>query len=331
MSELDLVRELFPDRVPDGVARERVRAAVAARTFDRRHPTLRLTRVVSALGTAALAAAAAAAFLLAGTTGTTSAAAARLLRQAAATARHGRALVTLGPGQYLYTKSTDEYLNTFALAGGGSYAVIVPHTREIWLRRDGTGWLHQVAGAPRFLSERDRQAWVAAGSPPLDAGSMDTFLQNSDGPTPPMGSLDLPSDPDALYAKLEHDASRFGDRMHAEMFVMIGDDLRENSTTPEQRAALFDAAARIPGITVVHGARDAAGRLADGVAIDDGENRERLSLLFDPQSRALLGEEDSLLAGNPLGYPAGTVIGQAAYLEQTVVDSVPAAVRGAAH
>jgi len=118
--------------------------------------------------------------------------------------------------------------------------------------------------------------------------------------------------------------------MHAEMFVMIGDDLRENYTTPAQRAALFEAAARIPGITVDHGVRDAAGRLADAVAIDDTSNRERLSLLFDPQSRALLGEEDSLLAGNPLDYAAGTVIGQAAYLEQSVVDSVPAAVLQAA-
>ena len=47
MSELELVRELFPDRVPDDVARERVRAAVAARTFDRRRPTLRSLRPVS--------------------------------------------------------------------------------------------------------------------------------------------------------------------------------------------------------------------------------------------------------------------------------------------
>jgi hypothetical protein len=145
-----------------------------------------------------------------------------------------------------------------------------------------------------------------------------------------MVSLDLPTDPDALYAKLQHDAAGYGDRTNAEMFVMIGDDLRENYTTPAQRAALFEAAARIPGIQVVDGTRDSAGRLADAVAIDDGSHHERLALLFDPETRALLGESDALLAGNELGYPAGTVIGTAAYLEQKVVDSVPASVQEAA-
>jgi hypothetical protein len=114
------------------------------------------------------------------------------------------------------------------------------------------------------------------------------------------------------------------------MFVMIGDDLRENYTTPAQRAALFEVAARLPGIMLLPGTRDAVGRLADGVAIDDGQNHERQALLFDRQTRALLGEEDSVLEGNALGYPAGTVIGRAAYLEQSIADSVPPAVVKAA-
>jgi len=208
---------------------------------------------------------------------------------------------------------------------------MVPYVREIWLRRDGTGWVHQTSGTPFFLSDPDRQAWIAAGRPTLDAGALNLPLQNTDAPTAPMASLDLPSDPDVLYARLQHDAARYGSRMYAEMFTMIGDSLRENSTTPAQRAALFEVAARLPGITLIPATTDAAGRRADGVAIDDLQNRERLTLLFDPESQALLGEEDSFLAGNFRDYPAGTVIGRAAYLEQAVVDSVPAAVvKGAA-
>jgi type II secretory pathway pseudopilin PulG len=329
MSELDLVRELFPERAVDSAARARVRAAVAERMFERRRRVPMRRPLVPALAIVAAAAAATLVLVLTGTSATVDASAARVLHQAAATARQGRSLAALGPGQYLYTKSTDEYLNT-AVTGGRSFAFMVPYVREIWLRRNGTGWLHQVGGTPRFLTEHDRQAWIDAGRPELDSGSMDTILQNSDGPTPPMASLDLPTDPDALFAKLQHDAAGYGDRMHAEMFVMIGDDLRENYTTPAQRAALFEAAARIPGITLVEGTRDGAGRLADAVAIDDSANRERQALLFDPQTRALLGEEDSMLDGNSLGYPAGTVIGRATYLGQAVVDSVPASVLKAA-
>jgi hypothetical protein len=330
MSELDLIRDLYPERAFDPAARARVGAALAAHTFALRRYRLPARPLVPAVGLlVAAAAAAVVVFVLTGTSATVDAGAARLLRQAAVTARGQRSLAALGPGQYLYTRSTDEYLST-TVDGSRTYGFMVPYTREIWLRRDGTGWLHQVAGTPRFLSERDRQAWIAAGRPAQAGGSMDTFLRNSDGPTPPMASLDLSTDPEVLYAKLKHDAAGFGSRANAEMFVMIGDDLRENYTTPAQRAALFEVAARIPGIDLVSGTRDAAGRLADAIAIDDAEQHERLALLFDSQTRALLGEEDVVLAGNELGYAPGTVIGQAAYLVQSVVDSVPAAVLRAA-
>jgi len=328
MSELELIRDLCSDGPFDRDARERVRADVAARTIGRRRILRPRRLLLSATGLAATAAAAGAVLLVAGPRGTDTAAAARVLRLAAATARQQPGLTNLGADQYLYTRSTNEYLDTVALRSG-AFSALVPTSREIWLRRDGTGWLHQVAGTPRFLSERDRQAWIAAGRPAL-SGSTDTVIENSDGSTAPMASLDLPTDPDALYAKLHHDAAGFGGRTYAEMFVMIGDDLRENYTTPAQRAALFEVAARLPGIQLVDGARDTTGRVADAVAIDDGSHHERLALLFDPKTRALLGEQDALLAGNELGYPAGTVIGSAAYVEQKVADSVPSSVVNAA-
>src|SRR5205807_1489969 len=192
----------------------------------------------------AVAGGATAVFLAVGTGGAVTASAARVLRQAAVTARAQRSPATLEPGQYLYTKSTSEYLNTVALQKG-SYAVMVPYVREIWLRRDGTGWVHQTSGTPFFLSDQDRQAWIAVGRPTLDAGVLNLPLQNTDAPTAPMASLDLPSDPDMLYARLQHNAAGYGSRMYAEMFTMIGDSLRENSTTPAQRAALFEVAARL--------------------------------------------------------------------------------------
>jgi len=325
MSDLDLVRDLFPEHGPDEAVRRRVRTAVAARAAARRPLRRRRTWVVPALGAACALATVVAVFLFAGTGGTGTAAAARVLRAAARTARSEPPLGQLGASQYLYTKSVDAYLDTY-VDHHSSYGAVIPHVREVWLRRDGTGWLYQTSGKPVFLSERDRRAWIAAGRQPFANGVMDVELRNSDGPTPPMASLDLPSDPDALYARLKHDAGGYGDRLYQEMFTMIGDALRENYTTPAQRSALFEVAARLPAIVYVGDVKDSAGRAGVAVAMDDSHNGIRDVLVFGRDDYAFLGEEESVVAGNSFGYPAGTVIGHATYLEQSVVDQVPPAV-----
>jgi RNA polymerase sigma-70 factor (ECF subfamily) len=334
MSELDLVRELYPERVADDAARERVRAAVAAHAAARR--PLRRRRLVPAVGLVAVASAAAAAsvVLLTGTSVTVSASAARLFHQAARAARQERSLAALEPGQYLYTKSVDAYLST---TGGTrpdgttwEYSVLLPTTREIWLGRDGTGWLHETGGPPTWLSEHDRRAWIAHGRPDLGNGPSDTRLAPAPGVTGEMASLDLPSDPDTLYAQLKHEAEGNGNGTYPEMFTLIGDALRENYTTPAQRAALYDVAARLPGIELSGRTVDSADRPAVAVGMVSAANDARSVLLFDPTSYELLGEETTVLAGNPAGYPAGTVVGRATYLEQRVVDHVPPTVVNAA-
>lgn len=311
-----------PDAASD--ARERVCAVVAARTLERKPLWQRPRWFVPAVGTAALVAAASAVFLVTAAGGTGTAAAARVLRQAARAARSQPPLAQLGADQYLYTKSVDANLAT-VVDHNTSYGAVVPHVRQVWLRRDGTGWLYQTSGTPVFLSDRDRQAWIAAGRQSF-GGGMDVELKDSDGPTPPMASLDLPSDPDALYARLQHDAGGYGDRLYQEMFTMIGDALRENYTTPAQRSALFEVAARLPGIVYVGDVTDSAGRAGVAVAMDEPHNSIRDVLVFGRADYTFLGEEETSLAGNSFGYPAGTVIGHATYLEQSIVDSVPASV-----
>ncbi len=143
-----------------------------------------------------------------------------------------------------------------------------------------------------------------------------------------MQSLSLSSDPDTLYAYLHHESEGNGNGTYPEMFTLIGDSLRETFTTSAQRAALYEVAARLPGIELEGRTLDSAGRPAIAVGMTNGSARS--VLLFDPTTYALLGEQDTVLAGNAEGYPAGTVVGQATYLEQRVVDSVPASVVNAA-
>jgi hypothetical protein len=271
----------------------------------------RWLRLAAPVGLAAAAAAAIAVAVSIGGHGTPSAAAATL-RKVAAVAAKQTALVP-GPGQYLYTKSVDAYEDTTVPAAGASaaYNVLVPHVREIWLGPDG-GRLYETSGTPQFLLPQDRERWIAAGSPSLTEPPSKTVL-------PPAEPLDLPADPGALYDRLEQQASGSKNPLPIEMFTLVGDALRETSATAAQRAALYQVAARLPGVELVGRVRDSAGR--EGTAVAMTAHGIRFTLIFDPSTSALLGEEQVAVAGNPDGYEPGTRVGYATYLVQAIVDS----------
>jgi hypothetical protein len=277
----------------------------------RRHHARRRRLVAPAALIAAAAAVLAAVVVTTTGDGSRSAAAAALSRLAAVAAR--QTVLVPGPGQYLYTKSLNAYENTVVPAGGASaaYSVLVPHVREIWLGPDG-GRLYETSGAPQFLTARDRERWIAAGRRPLTESPSENTL-------PAARPLDLPDDPDALYQRLEREAATSDNPVPAEMFTLVGDALRETSATAAQRAALYQVAARIPGVELVGPVTDGTGRAGTAVAMTrDGV---RFTLIFDPQTSALLEEDDTALAGNHFGLPAGTRVGYATYLTQAIVSS----------
>jgi len=272
-------------------------------------------RLVVPAAAVALATATAVAVLLGGgSRGAERASAARVLRHAASVARARPALVP-GPGHYLYVKSVDAYLGTDT--DSPEFSFLTPHVREIWRGPDG-GRVHEWSGESRFLSERDREAWVAHGSPPLRGPHA------SDVRIPPLRPLDLPTDPDTLYDKLERDSVGHGNSVPDEMLQLVGESLRETYASPAQRAALYSVAARIPGIELVGPVTDAVGRRGIAVARDDERAKIRYTLVFDPKTAALLAEEQVVLPGNAFGYPAGTRIGYATYVKSGIVDSATA-------
>jgi hypothetical protein len=147
-------------------------------------------------------------------------------------------------------------------------------------------------------------------------------------PLPHAKPLDLPTDPDALYAKLQWEATGHGAGTYEEMFTLVGDALRgsdaDPSPGPAERAALYEVAARIPGVELVGPATDRIGRHGVAVAYSSSSNHERHELIFDPKTATLLEEQDVALAGNFLDYPAGTVTGYATYVANAVVDRLGA-------
>ncbi|MFN2469829.1 MAG: CU044_5270 family protein [Gaiellaceae bacterium] len=315
MHEIALLRDLADEHtVP---ASDEVRAAQRSRLEQhierRRHRRPgRRAWLVPAAGLAATTLVAAAVFVDLHSGGRSASAAATELRRAAAVAAERAAPRPLKVGQYHYTRSVNAYLSTSVYGSNSSFSVLVPHLREIWLGPSG-GRLVQRSGKAQFLSARDRQAWIAAGRPSLAERAHRTSL-------PPPPALDLTSDPDALYERLEADARGHGEGLHEEMFVLAGDALRETGATPAQRAALYEVAARIPGVELVGRVVDSAGRSGIAVAYSSDADHQRHMLIIDPQTSVLLGEKYVALEGGE--FPAGTVVGSATYLVEGVVNSL---------
>ncbi|MEU2821546.1 CU044_5270 family protein [Streptomyces bacillaris] len=134
----------------------------------------------------------------------------------------------------------------------------------------------------------------------------------------------LPTEPDALLKRISDDAEKNHGAgsdsttgPHQEAFVTIGDLLRNGATPPDTAAALYRAAALIPGVEVVPDTVDAAGRR--GVSVARTHDGERTEWIFDKDTVRLLGERTVLLEDNAWG-KAGTVVTSVAVVDSGIVD-----------
>ncbi|WP_433467789.1 CU044_5270 family protein [Spirillospora sp. CA-128828] len=146
-------------------------------------------------------------------------------------------------------------------------------TRE-WKRADGT----QVAGL-------EKGKLVFSGTmpttPPSDYASLAA----------------LPTDPTALLRRIYKDMGGLGgtaEGRYSTAYAMLGAILRDNVLPPKTEAAVFRAIEQIPGVTLVKGRVDAAGRPALGLGrVAEGWLHEEL--LLDPATYAYLGERSVAL------------------------------------
>ncbi|MER0242125.1 CU044_5270 family protein [Streptomyces sp. HSW2009] len=98
----------------------------------------------------------------------------------------------------------------------------------------------------------------------------------------------LPHDPAALLRTL-HTAALSGRADDQQVFRTIGGLIAESVLPPATEAALYRAAARLPGVVAIRDAVDAVGRHGAAVARVDERTGEREEWLFDRRSAALLG------------------------------------------
>jgi hypothetical protein len=208
-------------------------------------------------------------------------------------------------GQYAYVKTVG---HTSVLSEIGAGAM------ELSREDEGMEQWTSVDGSEPTLQRKGGSDYLVPGTP--GRGNLNSPTYNF--------LAALPTDPDTLLKRIRDDAeknhgagsdSTTGPDQQA--FVTIGDLLRNGATPPETTATLYRAAARIPGVDVVSGTVDAAGR--NGVAVARTHNGERTEWIFDKSTARLLGERTVLVKDTAWG-KAGTVVSSLALIDSGIVD-----------
>lgn len=220
-----------------------------------------------------------------------------------------------GAGQYLYTESNG--LTTSSTGGANNQMCTISQVehRQIWIATDGSGALNDVRDQGRFTSAAD-QATCAA------MNITDPASQNSSWTARfPAGGLSLPTndwksfstDPATLLQQIhQHDG---GPDTPGELFTNVGDMMRESDVPPAIRAALYRAAALIPGVKLLGTQTDPTGQTGLGVGYPYDGDQVHSELIFDQQTGRLLAEE--------YYDPSGTLTSWYSYTQQKIVDAVP--------
>ena len=230
-------------------------------------------------------------------------AAARLLDKiATAAARQPR--LNVRDDQYMYIASEDRWSSTFVSSGGQRTVVGPLHKREIWLSVSNLckpGLLIDPSPGPATKLNDG-----AGSSCPNRGGWGDPtyrFLQS------------LPTDPRTLLNMIYAATKGAGQSPDQEAFTTIGDMLREAVAPPDISAALYRAAALIPGVRVVPHVTDILGRSgigvqfarkviqspAPGVPYREIYDPNGPIWIFHPRTLLWMGENDGSLHGKAMG------------------------------
>ncbi|SEG67441.1 hypothetical protein SAMN05444920_103872 [Nonomuraea solani] len=133
----------------------------------------------------------------------------------------------------------------------------------------------------------------------------------------------LPAEPAKMYQHL-YSHLGLGAEADTEAWQRVRDLLSEAYLPAAQRAALFRAAAAIPGVITVDDAVDAVGRKGIAAARVDPVIGERQEYIFDRRTYMYLGERSVVTDAAKAGAPVGSVLTSSAQLKVSVADHAPA-------
>jgi RNA polymerase sigma-70 factor (ECF subfamily) len=274
-------------------------------------------------------------FGVAGWRGSAEPAAAEVLHSAALASIQNSDPV-LAPGQYLLVATTAVGGATMGISDSvsGSFlytsneSMYVPADRnDEWVRVWSLIKPYKTFGPTSERAAKEFWAGEVSGKGADFKGMMrarnGAFFSPED-PKSPDRLAALPRDPSALLDHIHTLTIGQGSSPDGEALVWIADTLRSGVVPAELRAALYNAAAMIPGVEITEKQANLNGA-ATGIAIGRLEtvNGIRQDLIIDPNTGQLIGERQVLTRGyGPDYFPVGTVIGWTA-ITTTVVDSAP--------
>ncbi|WND35911.1 CU044_5270 family protein [Streptomyces sp. BB1-1-1] len=225
-----------------------------------------------------------------------------LLENIALAAEHQDGYGAVRDDQFVYVDSKVSYAQT---EEGAKTRIPPLHRLESW---------HSVDGSRKgLMRETGRGEWTTdvdarPGEPGYEITTNYKHLSS------------LPTDPDAMYEWLRKTAPEYsGQETNQAMFVLVADLIRDAIVPPEQSAALYRAVARIPGVTIVENAVDAAGRKGVAITREDPDNPTRDEWIFDKETHRFLGER-SVADEDYSDVEEGTVTSNTAVLRRAVVD-----------
>lgn len=139
----------------------------------------------------------------------------------------------------------------------------------------------------------------------------------------------LTRDPEQLLAEIRQYAGDAGPSPDGGALVVVGGILRSGIVPGDVRAALFEAAALIPGVELVDDQANLNGQTGVAVGRYEPNNGTRQEIIFDPDTGMVIGQRDVLVdyGMGPL-LPVGTAAGWTAVVTEVVpasmVDQIPA-------
>jgi hypothetical protein len=200
------------------------------------------------------------------------------------------------PDQFIYVKSRNVSLTVQEQGGPGNEWLNPPVDRQVWLPQSGQNRM--------LVKENDVTETHGA-----DVSNEAMFAG-------------LPTDPKALLARAYRETDPAGDPGHdrdEDAFSWLFQRINETIPTPQMLAALYRAAALIPGVEKVDDSVDFVGRHGPALAFTSRQRGLRTEWIFDPKTHAFLGEREVMIVADQV-FSAGTVVGHTAILTKAIVD-----------
>ncbi|MBG0854528.1 CU044_5270 family protein [Streptomyces spinoverrucosus] len=198
-------------------------------------------------------------------------------------------------------------LDRIATAAGAKETVPVRDDQFVYTRvqgtdlwEDGKDWEYERTDWQAIKGGRTGLARTVVLDPPAGGGpfrdgksTQDMTMYPGSGPSDYRRLEALPTDPQKMYEKIWADTEGQGPT-HEEAAMEAIDTLLDRAVLiPDVSAALYRAAAKIPGVSVVPEATDAAGRHGIGLTFQDSDDRD--TWVFDRTTLDYLGTDETAL------------------------------------